>query len=54
MAERVAEDLWASAGHRVSFVRPSIIESALHRPYPGWNSCSMPRPYAMISGSATL
>lgn len=36
MAERVAEDLWASAGHRVSFVRPSIIESALHRPYPGW------------------
>ncbi len=36
MAERVAEDLWASAGHRVSFVRPSIIESALRRPYPGW------------------
>ena len=36
MAERVAEDLWAGAGHRVSFVRPSIIESALHRPYPGW------------------
>ena len=36
MAERVAEDLWAGAGHRVSFVRPSIIESALHSPYPGW------------------
>src|SRR5699024_1234501 len=24
MAERVAEDLWADNGHRVSFVRPSI------------------------------
>lgn len=36
MAERVAEDLWAGAGHRVSFVRPSIIESALRSPYPGW------------------
>ena len=36
MAERVAEDLWAGSGHRVSFVRPSIIESALRRPYPGW------------------
>ena len=36
MAERVAEDMWAGNGHRVSFVRPSIIESALRRPYPGW------------------
>lgn len=36
MAERVAEDLWAGSGHRVSFVRPSIIESAVRRPYPGW------------------
>jgi fatty acyl-CoA reductase len=36
MAERVAEEMWADAGHRVSFVRPSIIESALQRPYPGW------------------
>lgn len=36
MAERVAEDLWAGNGHRVSFVRPSIIESALRSPAPGW------------------
>ena len=36
MAERAAEEMWADAGHRVSFVRPSIIESALRHPYPGW------------------
>ena len=34
--ERVAEELWAGAGHRLSVVRPSIIESALHHPFPGW------------------
>ena len=28
--------LWAAAGHRLSFVRPAIIESALRHPYPGW------------------
>ncbi|WP_270409229.1 HAD-IB family hydrolase [Brachybacterium paraconglomeratum] len=36
MAEQVAERLWAGNGHRVSFVRPSIIESAMKKPYPGW------------------
>jgi HAD superfamily hydrolase (TIGR01490 family) len=36
MAEQVAEELWAAEGHRVSFVRPSIIESAMRKPYPGW------------------
>lgn len=36
MAERVAEEEWAETGHRVSFVRPSIIESALRHPRPGW------------------
>jgi HAD superfamily hydrolase (TIGR01490 family) len=35
-AERVAEEMWAQAGHRLSVVRPSIIESALHHPFPGW------------------
>jgi fatty acyl-CoA reductase len=35
-AERVAETRWAQAGHRLSIVRPSIIESSLHHPYPGW------------------
>ncbi|WP_114854273.1 HAD-IB family hydrolase [Brachybacterium sp. YJGR34] len=36
MAEQVAEEMWAGNGHRVSFVRPSIIESAMHKPFPGW------------------
>lgn len=35
-AERAAEQLWAQSGHRLSIVRPSIIESSLHHPYPGW------------------
>lgn len=36
LGERVAEQKWAGAGHRLSVVRPSIIESALSHPYPGW------------------
>ncbi|TDE10455.1 HAD-IB family hydrolase [Jiangella asiatica] len=36
LGERVAEDLWAGAGNRLSVVRPTIIESALKHPYPGW------------------
>ncbi|MEW1775974.1 HAD-IB family phosphatase [Streptomyces sp. NPDC086777] len=36
LAERAAEDLWGEAGHRLSVVRPAIIESALHHPFPGW------------------
>lgn len=36
MGERVAEDLWAGDGHRLSVVRPAIIESALRHPFPGW------------------
>jgi len=35
-AERAAEELWSQAGHRLSVVRPSIIESSLHHPFPGW------------------
>lgn len=35
-AERAAEQLWAHNGHRLSVVRPAIIESALRHPYPGW------------------
>ncbi|WP_066039072.1 HAD-IB family hydrolase [Herbiconiux solani] len=35
-AERAAEELWGTAGHRLSIVRPSIIESALKHPQPGW------------------
>lgn len=36
LGERVAEQEWAEAGHRLSIVRPSIIESALRHPFPGW------------------
>lgn len=35
-AERAAEELWAQTGHRLSVLRPSIIESAVQHPYPGW------------------
>jgi HAD superfamily hydrolase (TIGR01490 family) len=35
-AERAAEELWADNGHRLSVVRPAIIESALRHPFPGW------------------
>lgn len=35
-AERAAEELWSHPGHRLSVVRPSIIESALYHPFPGW------------------
>ncbi|HEY5321069.1 MAG TPA: SDR family oxidoreductase, partial [Galbitalea sp.] len=34
--ERAAEELWAQRGHRLSVVRPAIIESALRHPFPGW------------------
>jgi fatty acyl-CoA reductase len=34
--ERAAEQLWAQRGHRLSVVRPAIIESALRHPFPGW------------------
>ncbi len=35
-AERAAETLWAEHGHRLSVVRPAIIESAVQHPFPGW------------------
>ncbi|MFV0252627.1 MAG: HAD-IB family hydrolase [Beutenbergiaceae bacterium] len=35
LGERVAEQLWGT-GHRLSIVRPTIIESSLKHPYPGW------------------
>ena len=33
---QLAEELWGENGHRLSVVRPAIIESALQHPYPGW------------------
>jgi fatty acyl-CoA reductase len=34
--ERAAEEMWGDVGHRLSIVRPAIIESALKHPFPGW------------------
>ncbi len=34
LGERAAEDLWGD--RRLSVVRPTIIESSLNHPYPGW------------------
>lgn len=36
LGERVAEEEWAARGHRLTVLRPTIIESALRRPFPGW------------------
>lgn len=36
LGERAAEEMWHRAGHRLSIVRPTIIESAHAHPYPGW------------------
>ncbi|MCG7428186.1 HAD-IB family hydrolase [Helcobacillus sp. ACRRO] len=55
MAERVAEELWAQKGHRLSVVRPSIIESALRRPYPGWlDGYKVADPLIMAYGNGRL
>ena len=55
MAEQVAEEMWADAGHRVSFVRPSIIESAVRRPYPGWiDGYKVADPLIMAYGKGLL
>lgn len=55
MAERVAEDLWADAGHRLSVVRPSIIESALRSPAPGWiDGYKVADPLIMAYGKGLL
>lgn len=55
MAERVAEEMWADTGHRVSFVRPSIIESALRKPYPGWiDGYKVADPLIMAYGRGAL
>lgn len=36
LGERVAERHWTGEGHRLSVIRPAIIESSLKHPYPGW------------------
>src|SRR5699024_1077329 len=55
MAEQVAEELWAGNGHRVSFVRPSIIESAMTKPFPGWiDGYKVADPLIMAYGRGVL
>lgn len=36
LGERVAEELWAGRGRPLTVLRPTIIESALRHPFPGW------------------
>ncbi len=53
LGERVVEE-WARE-HRASIVRPSIIESALERPYPGWiEGFKMAEPLILAYGRAEL
>ncbi|TIC85712.1 HAD-IB family hydrolase [Nocardioides sp. GY 10127] len=54
LGERVVEE-HAAAGRVVSIVRPSIIESALERPYPGWiEGFKMAEPLILAYGRGEL
>jgi len=54
MGERVVER-WAAQGNRASIVRPSIIESALERPYVGWiEGFKMAEPLILAYGRGEL
>ncbi|WP_298511258.1 HAD-IB family hydrolase [uncultured Nocardioides sp.] len=54
MGERVVER-WAAQQNRASIVRPSIIESALERPYPGWiEGFKMAEPLILAYGRGEL
>jgi long-chain acyl-CoA synthetase len=47
----------STPGLRYALVRPSIVESALHYPFPGWNegfTTSAPLVYALIKGQRTI
>ncbi|MEW6434105.1 MAG: AMP-binding protein [Myxococcota bacterium] len=49
--------LAATPGLRYAIVRPSIVESALHYPFPGWNegfTTSAPIIYALIKGQSVV
>ena len=53
LGERVVEEY--AADHRVSIVRPSIIESALEKPYPGWiEGFKMAEPLILAYGRGEL
>jgi len=54
LGERVVE-AYADAGHRVTIYRPSIIESALERPHPGWiEGFKMAEPLILAFGRGEL
>jgi HAD superfamily hydrolase (TIGR01490 family) len=54
LGERVVER-WAATPHRASIVRPSIIESALDRPHPGWiEGFKMAEPLILAYGRGEL
>jgi alcohol-forming fatty acyl-CoA reductase len=55
LGERVAEELWAGQGHRLSIVRPAIVESSLRHPYPGWiDGFKMAEPIIIAYGQGIL
>ncbi len=55
LGERVAEELWAGPGHRLSVVRPAIVESSLRYPYPGWiDGFKMADPLIIAYGQGIL
>jgi alcohol-forming fatty acyl-CoA reductase len=55
LGERAAEQMWAGAGHRLSIVRPAIVESSLKFPYPGWiDGFKMADPIILAYGRGIL
>ncbi len=55
LGERAAEEKWAQTGHRLSIVRPAIVESALTYPYPGWiDGFKMADPLILAYGRGIL
>jgi HAD superfamily hydrolase (TIGR01490 family) len=54
LGERVVEE-YAARGHRVTVFRPTIIESALERPHPGWiEGFKMAEPLILAYGRGEL
>jgi fatty acyl-CoA reductase len=55
LGERVAEQLSAELGLSLSIVRPSIVESALEKPYPGWiEGFKMAEPIILAYGRGSI
>ncbi len=55
LGERVAEQLSAEFGLPLTIVRPSIVESALEKPYPGWiEGFKMAEPIILAYGRGSI